>query len=557
MVEEDLATDEGLSTAEAPDAQVADRGFGRHTTVMSIGTTVSRLTGMLRVTATTAALGYFAVADTYTAANTTPNIVYELVLGGVLTSVFVPVFVGWATEHGREASWDVAQRMLTLALVGLTAIATLVGVFAPAVLRLYLTGSSAPDVEAQIELGTYFLRWFMPQIVFYGIGAIATGVLNAERRFGVPMFAPVLNNLAVIVTMVLFVAVGEEGPSRVAEVSSLQRSLLAAGTTLGVVAMTVALWPSLHRLGFRWKWRFDWRHPAIATLLRLARWTIVYVVANQLAYLLVIVLNARIGEGALFAYAQAFIFFQLPHSIFAVSVFTALMPGMSERHTQGDTDEVRRLWSRGIRTTIAVMVPATLAYLALAEPILRLFAEYGAARADGVELAATALRGFAIGLPFFSAFQLLTRTSYAMQDARTPALVNVGSAIVNAGVNLLLTVGLGVGVGGLALGHAASYVVGSLVLAMIMRRRLGGLDGRRIAGMVARLTPVATLCAAAALGVATLIERGLGVASAGARAAQVGAAVFAGLLVFGIGTLIFRIEEVDEVRKAVTRRFRG
>lgn len=552
-----MATDEGLSTAAGADEQAADRGFGRHTAVMSIGTAASRFTGMLRVTATTAALGYFAVADTYTAANTTPNIVYELVLGGVLTSVFVPVFVGWATSHGREASWDVAQRMLTLAAVGLTAIAVVVGVFAPPILRLYLSGSSAPDVEAQIELGAFFLRWFMPQIVFYGVGAIATGVLNAERRFGVPMFAPVLNNLAVIVTMIWFIVVGEEGPRRVAEITTTQRYLLAVGTTLGVVAMTVALWPSLRRLGFRWRWRFGWRHPAIATLLRLARWTIVYVVANQLAYLLVIVLNARIGPGALFAYAQAFIFFQLPHSIFAVSVFTALMPGMAERHAQGDIDDVRRLWSRGIRTTIAVMLPAALAYLALAEPILRLFAEYGAAREDGVELAATALRGFAIGLPFFSAFQLLTRTSYAMHDARTPALVNVGAAIVNAGVNLLLTLGLGLGVGGLALGHAASYLVGALVLALIVRRRLGGLDGRRVASLVARLVPVATLCAAAALGVAVALERTIGVTSAGTRALQVGVAVGIGLLVFGVGALIFRIGEVDEVRRALTRRIRG
>jgi putative peptidoglycan lipid II flippase len=523
---------------------------------MSVGTTVSRFTGMLRVTATTAALGYFAVADTYTAANTTPNIVYELVLGGVLTSVFVPVFVGWASTHGREASWDVAQRMLTLATVGLVAIAAVVAVFAPTVMRLYLSASSGPDVQEQIRLGAYFLRWFVPQIVFYGVGAIATGVLNAERRFGVPMFAPVLNNLIVIATMVLFIAVGEEGPRRVADITSAQRTLLAAGTTLGVVAMTVALWPSLRRLGFRWRWRFDRRHPAIATLLRLARWTIVYVVANQLAYLLVIVLNARIGEGALFAYAQAFIFFQLPHSIFTVSVFTALLPGMSERHASGDPDEVRRLWSRGIRTTVAVMIPAALGYVVLAEPILRLFADYGAARPEGVELAATALRGFAIGLPFFSAFQLLTRTSYAMQDARTPALVNVGAAIVNVGVNLLLTVVLGLGVGGLALGHAASYVIGSVILALILRGRLGGLDGRRVASAVARLLPAATLCAAAAWGVAVGIERLVGVASAGTRLLQVAAAVGAGLLVFVIGTLIFRIEEVDEVRRALTRRIR-
>lgn len=521
---------------------------------MAVGTTLSRATGMLRLTATVAALGFGALSDTYAAANTTPNILYELVLGGILTSVFLPVFVRWATTHGRNESWEIAQRVLTLTLVLLSAIVLIAAVFAPAIMRLYLSASDPDGRSAQVELGTYFLRWFMPQIVFYGVGAIAIGVLQAGRRFATVMFAPILNNLAVIATMVAFIVVA--GEPEVGELTAGQRTLLAAGTTFGIVAMTMALWPPLRRMGFRWRLRFDWRHPAIAELGRLARWTVVYVAANQLAYLLVIVLNNRLGEGVYFAYTQAFVFFQLPHAIFAVSIFTALLPEMTERWTESRPDDVRSLWSKGVRTTAVVMVPAALGYVALAQPIVRLFAEYGAATEGGTDLMATALTGFAVGLPFFSAFQLLTRTFYAMHDARTPALVNVAAAGVNALANLALTLVFGLGIGGLALGHAASYVFGTVVLSGILRRRLRRLDGRRIARTVGLVIPAGLLSAGAALGAVVLIREAVGEETAPERLLQVVAAVIAGLLVFGSAALIFRLKEVDDLRKVVQRRHR-
>jgi putative peptidoglycan lipid II flippase len=543
---------EVVSTDDDLIPEPADR-FARHTALMAVGTTLSRVTGMLRLTATVAALGFGALADTYAAANTTPNIIYELVLGGILTSVFVPVFVEWATTRGREESWEVAQRMLTLSLVALSAIALVGAIFAPAIMRLYLSAADPSNRDAQVELGAFFLRWFMPQIVFYGVGAVAIGVLQAGRRFSLVMFAPILNNLSVIATMLVFIGVRQDLEL---SLSLAQRTLLAAGTTFGIVAMTLALWPSLRSLGFRWRLRFDWRHPAIVELGRLARWTLVYVAANQLAYLLIIVLNNRLGPGVYFAYTQAFVFFQLPHAIFAVSIFTALLPGMAERWTNDDRDEVRSLWSRGIRTTLVVMVPASLGYVALAQPIVRLFAQYGAATPRGTDLMATALAGFALGLPFFSAFQLLTRTFYAMHDARTPALVNAGAALVNALVNVALTVGLGLGIGGLALGHAASYIFGAAVLAALLRGRLDGIDARRIARAGGLALVIGILCGAAAFGASELIRMSLGIGSAPQRLAQVLAAVMAGLLVFLGGALIVRLEEADDLLGVLRRRLR-
>ncbi|MEP6973098.1 MAG: murein biosynthesis integral membrane protein MurJ [Actinomycetota bacterium] len=530
--------------------------FVRNTALMSVGTTLSRVTGYLRLVAQFAALGVSVLGNTYTMANTTPNIVYELVLGGILTSVFVPVFVEWLHKHGREEAWLVADRVLTLALVVLSFVAVLGAVFAPQIIRLYLIASHAGNKEAQIALGAFFLRWFMPQIVFYGVGAVAIGLLNAERKFTVPMFAPILNNLAVIVTFGVYALLVGSGHHSVANITFAEKTVLAAGTTLGVVAMTLALWPSLRRLGFRWHLRFDWNHPAVRRLGKLALWVVVYVMANQLAYVVIIVLTGKFPPGGYQVYVSAFILFQLPHAIVAVSIFTALLPAMSGRWADGDREGLRTLFSRGLRDTVVVIVPAALGYIALAVPIVRLLLQHGRAGPAGAVLTAQTLQAFAVGLPFFSAFQLLTRTFYAMQDARTPALVNIAAAVVNVGADLLY-VAFGWGVPGLALGHATSYLFATVVCLILLRRRLDRVDGRRIARTLVRVIPASILAACAALLAAAGIRSMFGTdTNTLVRLLQVATGVLAGVLVFVVATLIVKIEEADEVKDAVLRRSR-
>jgi putative peptidoglycan lipid II flippase len=339
-------------------------------------------------------------------------------------------------------------------------------------------------------------------------------------------------------------------------VTQPQRVLLAAGTTFGVVAMTLALWPSLRRLGFRWHPRFDWRHETLRRLVRLARWVIVYVVANQVAYFLIITFTGHMESGAYTAYANAFIFFSLPHAIVAVSIFTAILPGMSSRWVDRDVPGVRELFSRGLRDTEIVMIPAAAGYLVLAGPIMQLLASYGAVQPAGLDLLTHTFTAFAVGLPFFSAFQLLTRTYYSTQDARTPALANIAVAVVNLGVDLWLAFGLDLGVPGLALGYAASYIAGTAILSVLLSRKLGGADGRRIASTLGRTVGAAALTAAAAWAAATAVAGLVDVDRPLMRLLQVGAGVAAGVLAFAAGALIFKIQEADEVRRALASRFR-
>ena len=294
MTVPDPGTPPATPAADGPDSQTQ---ILKNTAVMSVGTSLSRVTGFVRLAAMTYALGIAGsrMADTFNVANTTPNIIYELALGGVLSSVFVPVFVDWMQSRGRDEAWDVSQRVMTLTVVSLSAIGLLGIVAAPAIIRLYTVGGTQ-DAQAQ-ALGTYFLRWFVPQIAFYGIGAVATGLLNAHRRFAPPMFAPVLNNLIGTATFIAVALLPGDHPPTPYTITTTQRLVLAIGTTAGVAAMSLVLLPALRRLGWRWRWNFHWRHEAVLRIAHLAKWTIVYVAVNQIGLLIVIVIAYGLGDG--------------------------------------------------------------------------------------------------------------------------------------------------------------------------------------------------------------------------------------------------------------------
>ena len=534
--------------------------YARNTAVMTVGTTLSRITGFLRIAAQTAALGVLvgSLGDTYTRANTTPNIVYELILGGILTSIFVPVFVEWRNKYGREAAWDVGRRVLTLALVVLSVVTVLGMIFAPQIMRLYLVFSDAADRESQIELGAYLLRWFMPQIVFYGIGAVASGLLNSERRFAAPMFAPVLNNLVAIATFVGYAMLRSSATPSVDQITTMEKLVLGAGTTLGVVAMTVALWPSLRSIGFRWKLTGGWNHPAVRRLGKLSLWVIVYVFANQVAYLVINILAGGIGDGPLPDLRhRVHRLLVAARDLRRLDLHRACYPACPQQWTDGRPAGVVALLSRGIRDTAVVIVPAAFAFVVIAVPIVRLLLQYGEAGPQDTALIARTLQGFALGLPFFSIFQLLTRTFYAMQDSRTPALVNVGAALVTIVIDVVFTVVLDWDVPGLAMGHAISYAFATAVALFLLRGRLRSLDGARIWRTIGKVVPAAALTAGAAWLVATGAGHVVDTATVVGRIVQVGSAIAVGLGVYLAATLMLHIEEVDEVKGAVLRRFRG
>lgn len=510
----------------------------RSSAIMAIGTAASRLTGFVRLFAIGYALGIGRVTDTYTLANTTPNIVYELLLGGVLSATLVPVFV----HHFEDDDEDGPSAIVTVSAVLLVALTVVGMIAAPWILRLYSISVDGRVGAEQREVGTALLRLFMPQMLFYGLTALGTALLNARRRFGAPAIVPALNNLVVTAMLLSIPRIAGHKALTLDEVRTDQTLLLllGLGTTLGIVAMTVALWPFVRRAGIHLRWLLDFRHAAVREVAKLSGWTVGYVITNQIALLVVLILANR-TDGGVTSYTIAFVFFQLPHALVAVSLMSALVPEMSSAGRRADMPAYKRHFSLGIRLISLVVMPAATGYVVLAKPIISALVEYGAAKGN-VDLVADCLAMFAIGLLGFSLYLFTLRGFYALRDTRTPFFLNVGE---NA-ISILLAISLEpwLGVKGLALALALAYTVSALIAFVTLRRRVGLLGGRRLALAVGK---IGVASAAMAVAVVVVANR-VGANQGGGAIVRTGAGVAVGLVVFLVTVVALRTEEVEALR---------
>lgn len=521
---------------------------------MAVGTLASRGTGLVRTLIIASVVGSKEVGDAYNIANTLPNIVYELLLGGVLTSVVVPLLVQAAKADG-DGGEAYAQRLLTLVTVVLGAASVIAVLLAPQIVGLYRGEHPAPG---QAELSTELGRFFLPQILFYGVGATMGAILNTRGRFGAPMWTPVLNNCVVILTGGVFLLLPFSGPFDAETITTAQELTLGIGTTLGIVVQTAALLPSLRRSGFRWRPRFDFRHTGLATTGRLAGWVLLYVLVNQLGLIAVTKLAATAlhptgvtggsSPASYSTYVYAFAIFQLPHAVVAVSVITALLPRMSRHAVDERFDLISADLSRGLRLASVVLVPATFGFLALHHPIAQALFHHGQTRTDSVSVIGWTLAAFAIGLVPFSAFQLQLRAFYALRDTRTPALINIWVNVTNVALDVALFLALPLRwkVPGLAVGYAASYAVGLALSSRVLSLRLGGLDGRRVVRTVVRLAVAAVGGGAVASVVAAVVTAFVGDGFVGSVVAVL-AAVGLGGGFYGWVALRLRVRELTSL----------
>ena len=543
--------------AQADDGPDIDGGLppslGRSAVVMAVGTTLSRVTGLGRLVAMAFALGVTEsrLADSYNIANTMPNVIYELILGGVLTSVFIPVLVEELRRKRDDDAWESVSALVTTSIVAVLAITVLAVIGAPWIIRLFTFRLSGTEQAEQQALATFFLRFFAPQIAFYGIAAIAGGLLNAYDRFAVPMFAPIANNVVVIATFLAFAAIVSGTPDEAGVGTALsQKLLLAAGTTGGVALLALAHWPAVRRLPGRLRWRPDFRHPAVRKLARLSLWTLGYVVANQLSFGIALVLANGV-QGGPTAMFTAFAFFQLPYGIAAVSIMTALVPRMSTQAVEGDEDGFRASVGSGMRLMGLLLLPATAGYLVLSRPLVTTLLEHGVMSANSSRLVAEVLDMFALGLVPFSFYLLLLRAFYSRQDARTPTLVNVVLNTVYAVFSLALFPAFRVQ--GLAVAHSLCYLAGAALAGVLLSRRIGGLETARTFGALARAALAALVAAGAML--ATLQGVNAVMGPGGERAlVQLVAGVLAGGLAFLGAARMLRIEELDTLRNLLPGR---
>ncbi|HEX2295754.1 MAG TPA: murein biosynthesis integral membrane protein MurJ [Actinomycetota bacterium] len=525
-------------------ATVEEPRLGRATALMTLGTVLSRVTGVARIGLLTWTLGVAEtrMTDTYNLANSTPNVLYELVLGGVITAVFVPIFVE-ILDGRKEGERDVSG-IVNVCLVGLTVIALLGILAAPLIARFYSTSLSGAEAEAQQRAITTLLRFFLPQIPLYGLYFLGSAFMNVRRKFVLPMFTPIVNNLVLIAVLVAFAVL--YGKVDLEHVTTAQLALLGIGTTASVAPMGLLLLPSLRRLGYRWEWRFDrelWRRVA-----RLSGYAVGFVAANQIGFLAVQKI-ANETQGAFTAYTAAFTFFLLPVGLFVWSLTTALAPSLSRTALQPGREGMDDVLSLALRSTLFLIVPCAAGFLVLARPVVEVLLQHGVVTARSTDLVVSILSFLVLGLVQFALFQVLMRASYAMEDARSPFLVNAVVIAVNIAVNLAMF--SWIGPEGLAAGHALAYTVAVVLQGRVVARELPGLDLRRIGRSALKASAAAAGMAAVVFALARLAED----LSDAASVVAVGGLVAVGAASYLWFASLLRVEEMQFVRSLVGDRF--
>ncbi len=453
-------------------------GLLRSSAIVSVGVGLSRATGLVRTAVLAAVIGTTALADGYNLANSTPNVIYDLMLGGVLAATLIPVIVE-RMEADDQRSIDAIATYVIVALVGVTVLGV---ALAPLIIRAYaIFKGDRVAADQQIAIAVPLLIMFMPQVLLYGLDTLFTALLNAKRRFAAPAFAPVLNNVMVICMLLAFHQVAGDDLSIDAILDDRTALyLLGIGTTAGIVALVVVLLPAMKAAHIRIRPNWDHRNPALRSVVKLSGWMVGYVVANQVSLWLMKALVNGTGEGRASGFEYAWQFFQLPYGLIAVAVMTAFMPELSSLASRGDRPGYRERLGQGYRLAMVVIIPVTVAYVTLASPAIRLFLSQilgtvidSAFGPGSIAITSSMLTWLALGLPFFVTFLFMMRGFYARRDTRTPFIISVWQN----GVQIVLSLALAAVMGfqGALLGFTIAYAFGALMAMGRLARQAGGM----------------------------------------------------------------------------------
>ncbi|MYT70190.1 MULTISPECIES: murein biosynthesis integral membrane protein MurJ [unclassified Streptomyces] len=521
--------------------------------VMAAGTLVSRLTGFVRTMVITAALGAGLLGDTWTVAYTLPTMIYILTVGGGLNSVFVPQLVR-AMKDDEDGGEAFANRLLTLVMVVLAVITAIVVFAAPLLIHL-MSNPVASDPDAD-RVGIAFARYCLPTIFFMGVHVVMGQILNARGKFGAMMWTPVLNNIVMIFTFGMFLWV--YGPwsqtgMKVGTIPDEAVTLLGIGTLLGLVVQSLAMIPYLRETGFRFRLRFDWKGHGLGKAVKLAKWTVLFVLANQAGVVVVTQLATAAGKASpvdgtgIMGYSNAQLIWGMPQAIITVSVMAAMLPRISRSAHDGDSGAVRDDISSGLRTSAVAIVPVAFMFVALGIPMCTLL--FGSSGIESAQSMGYILMAFGLGLIPYSVQYVVLRGFYAYEDTRTPFYNTVIVAAVNAAASALCYVILPArwAVVGMALSYGLAYAIGVGVAWRRLRKRLGGdLDGANVVRTYARLCLASVPATVISGGIGYALTKALGHGVFGSIAALlVGCVALLG--VFYVAARKMRIEELNSL----------
>ncbi|MBD3947414.1 murein biosynthesis integral membrane protein MurJ [Nocardioides ganghwensis] len=530
--------------------------------VMAAGTVVSRASGYIRATLLVVALGSGLRGDLFAIANTLPNMVYILLAGGIFNAVLVPQLVR-RIKDDADGGDAYASRVITLSALFLGAVTVLLVLVAPLVLRIYLAdGYLDPDRAAHLESIIDLTRWCLPQVFFYGMYVLVGQVLNARGSFGPMMWAPIANNLLSVLMLVVYLvlhgATGR-GPERADALGTGPEVLLGVGSTLGIVVQFLVLVPYLRASGFTYRPRFDFRDPELKRTLSLGIWTVLFVVATQTAYLVVVKLasGGAVDDGTGYlVYSNSLLIMMVPHAIVTVSLATAILPRLSSYAHDGRLADLGSTVGSTLRTSLALVLPFAVLLPITAGDVAG-FA-FGWASAEEAATFAPTLAVFGPALVFFTVHYFMLRGFYAMEMTRLVFFIQLAVSLTNIAVATVLvprgspedTAPL------LVVAYLASYAVGAVASYVLLRRTVGGLETPQLVRFLVRMAVVLTAAGAAAW----LVE--LSMAGLGEYPGPLGSllrgglSAAAGMLVVLLGARLLRVREVTGLVDTVAARLR-
>ncbi len=529
--------------------------------IMALGTIISRITGFIRGILIVAVLGTTLLADTYNVANTMPNILYNLLVGGALTAIFIPQLVR-SFEH-EDGGDDFASRLVTTISLILFVLVLLGMFFAPALVRIYAPEFFTAGFEREQEIAVAFTRYCLPQIFFLGLFTMLGQVANARGSFGPLMWAPIANNLVGIALFggFLLFSPGVD----ISSITSRQIALLGWGTTFSVVVQALVLVPVIRRLGISIKPRIG--VAGLGKSFNLAGWTLVYVLISQLGYLVTVnVATSAAVRSALDGiktgvgytpYTYAYFVMLLPYSIVTISIITAILPHISKLALAGKSDEVKAQLVRAIRLVGVITVPSAVAFL-LFGPLITESIFVGISSEDSRYIGYV-LSALSFGLVAFSINLILIRGFNAFEDTKTQVVsilvINVLSVAMSyVFLNLLpnewVTVGLGAA-------FSLSYLAGLFVTLRLFKKHVGKLSLREFLGQHIRLL-IASLLAMTPLFILTQYIAWLDLdLSRAARAGELLVVMVVAFITYIFGAKAVGVEEISMIRhlgSSITRR---
>ncbi|MDQ3441545.1 MAG: murein biosynthesis integral membrane protein MurJ [Planctomycetota bacterium] len=521
--------------------------LARSAGLIGAATMTSRVLGLVRETVLAAVFGASASPqmDAFNVAFRVPNLLRDLFAEGAMTAAFVPTFTRTLTEKGRDAAWRLGSLVMNALLI-VTGVLVVAGiVFAPQITSAFVDAEFAA-VPGKLALTTQLTRIMLPFLSTLAIATAMMGMLNSLRRFFIPSLSPAMFNVASILSALLIAPVMPRfGLDPIAGI--------AIGTLLGGVGQILLQWPVLRKEGFRYQPIVDFRDPAVREILRLMAPATVGLAAVQINVFVNTHLATGQEQGAVSWLQYAFRLMYLPIGVFGVSIATASLPDISRQAVTQDLRAIRETVSRGLRLMLMLNVPATVGLMVLAHPIVALIYEREMFHAGDTAATAAALMFYAPGLLGYSAVKIASPTFYSLRDSRTPVIVSVVSIAVNLGINLWLIRVMGYR--GLALGTAFAAMFNAGVLLWLLRGRLGGLDGRRVAVALFKV-----LVASAVMGVAAHVTLRwiTGMTPAGgevAKVMRVAGSIGVGTLALALSARVLRIQEFNDATARVLRRF--